>query len=290
MILTKCFLDHKDPPWTFVPTMTYIIKHEPGGFSLLGLLWRTRHFKTPIPSWVADFTISADFIDEHSPVFLRGSCINASWAWKQDVTILEDLTTLSVSGLSFGKVTYVVSFVDGDRQYYVSRFREIEALVAEHCPRNEPLWRTLIAIRNTDPEICKPLAQCFEVLMGRAEELGGAAQKMFHDCLLPIVRKRKFFVTDKGFAGVATPMIKEGDTIALIVGMVRAAVLREADPKELQIIVKRMGEDVRFHRITAFAYVGCHDREEFERLEKAGPENWNQHVCLSREMEMFYII
>jgi hypothetical protein len=74
-----CFiLDHKDAPWTLVPTMKYIIEHEPGGIALFGLLWRTRPFKAPIPSWVADFTISADYDDEHSPVFLRGSCLNAS--------------------------------------------------------------------------------------------------------------------------------------------------------------------------------------------------------------------
>ena len=74
--------------------------------------------------------------------------------------------------------------------------------------------------------------------------------------------------------------------------VVRAAVLREADPEDLTIHIK---EDIKkhvrvFHRITAFAYVGCHDREEFERLEKAGPENWKEHVCLRREMEKFYII
>jgi hypothetical protein len=45
-----------------------------------------------------------------------------------------------------------------------------------------------------------------------------------------------------------------------------------------------------FHRITAFAYVACHDREEFEQLEKAGPENWRGHVCLKRDMDVFHII
>ncbi|ERF69456.1 hypothetical protein EPUS_07271 [Endocarpon pusillum Z07020] len=64
--------------WTFVPTMSYILKHEADGFALLGLMWQTRHFKTPIPSWVPDFTISADSEDEHNPVFLRGSCMNVA--------------------------------------------------------------------------------------------------------------------------------------------------------------------------------------------------------------------
>jgi hypothetical protein len=126
--------------------------------------------------------------------------------------------------------------------------------------------------------------------MGHADEIDGAAQKMFQDCILPIVKNRKFFLTDKGFAGVAIPMVQKGDTIALIVGMVRAAVLCEADLKELQITVKGMGPDIRFHRIAAFAEVGCHDREEFKRLEKAGPENWSRHVCLRDEMERFHII
>jgi len=29
----------KPPEWTFVPTMAYIIRHEPDGLALLGLLW-----------------------------------------------------------------------------------------------------------------------------------------------------------------------------------------------------------------------------------------------------------
>ena len=273
--------------------MAYIIKHEADGLALLGLMWRTRHFKTPIPSWVADFTVSANFHDEQSPVFLRGSCANATWSWKQDTTVSEDQTTLSASGVSFGKVTHVISFVDGDRKYYVDRFREIQTLVNDKCPPGqEPLWRTLIGIRNTDPEVCKPLPQSWEAFMGRVQERGGEAQKMFQDALLPIVRKRKFFITDMGFAGVATAMIKEGDTVAIIPGMVRAAVLREADPEDLGIHINEdLKEHVRiFHRITAFAYVGCHDRKEFERLEKEGPENWKEHVCLRREIEKFYII
>jgi hypothetical protein len=69
----------RGPEWTFVPTMEYIIKHEPDGLALLAILWRTRPFKTPFPSWVVDFTISADTADSHSPVLLRGSCLNASW-------------------------------------------------------------------------------------------------------------------------------------------------------------------------------------------------------------------
>ena len=290
---TNIATDKKEPSWTFVPTMSYIIKHEAAGLALLGLMWQTRHFKTPIPSWVADFTVSADWNDEHNPVFLRGSCANAAWSWKQDTIVSSDQTTLSASGLSFGKVTNVISFVDGDRKYYVERFREIQTLVNERCPQgHEPLWRTLVGIRNTDPEVCEPMPESWEMLMGRAEERGGEAQRMFQDALLPIVRKRKFFVTDNGFAGVATPMVLERDTVVIIPGMVRAAVLREADPNELGI---HIGQDVMkdvsvFHRITGFAYVGCHSRGEFERLEKAGPENWKAHVCLRREMEKFHII
>jgi hypothetical protein len=32
----------KPPEWTFVPTMAYIIRHEPDGLALLGLLWARR--------------------------------------------------------------------------------------------------------------------------------------------------------------------------------------------------------------------------------------------------------
>lgn len=272
--------------------MAYIIKNEPKGLLLLSRLWRTRHLKTSIPSWVPDFTVSADPRDEHNPIFLRGSCINASWSWQQELAISSDLTTLSASSLCFGKVTHVISFADGNRDYFVEHFREIETLVREHCPRNqEPLWRTLVGIRNPDPDVCKHYPLFWEVLMERAEDHAGIEQKYFQDCVLQTARNRKFFLTDMGFAGVATPMIKEGDTIALIIGMVRAAVLREVDPEELGVIVKESPEGARsFHRITAFAYVGCHDRAEFERLEKEGAESWKKHICLSQPLETFHII
>ncbi|KAK6600065.1 heterokaryon incompatibility protein [Botrytis cinerea] len=186
---------HKQPEWTFVPTMAYIIQHEPKGLALLGLLWRTRHFKTPLPSWVPDFTISADFNDQHNPVFLRGSCVNHDWEWPEDLraTVSSDRNKLHAFMANFGRVTHIVSFIDGDRDYYVSRFKEIETLLTVQAPRSEPFGAHL---------------------------LDGEAQKMFQDAILPIFRKRKFFVTDKGFAGVATPMIRDGDTIAIIAGWV----------------------------------------------------------------------
>jgi hypothetical protein len=66
----------KLPEWTFVPTMAYIIRHEPDALALLGLLWARRPGNIPFPSWVVDFTISADPKNEHSPALLRGSCVN----------------------------------------------------------------------------------------------------------------------------------------------------------------------------------------------------------------------
>ncbi len=292
MAQTEFPLDRKPPEWTFVPTMAYIIEHEPGGLALLGLLWRTRHFKTPIPSWVADFTVSADHKDEHSPVFLRGSCANANWSWKQDVVISKDQTTLSTSGISFGKVTHLISFIDGDRFYYVDRFREIQSLVINTCPSSqEPLWRTLVGVRNTNPELLKPFSKCWDELMSCPQELGAETHKMYREDILVTIRKRKFFVTDVGFCGVATPMIREGDTLVIIPGMIRVAVLREADPKDLKIHidenVKRLTDT--FHRITGFAYLACHDREEFEQLGKQGLDDANDHICLRRSIEKFYI-
>lgn len=289
---------HKPPEWTFVPTMAYIIQHEPEGPSILGLVWQTRHFKTSIPSWVADFTVSADFHDEHNPVFLRGSCSNATWSWAQNTSISTDQTTLSASGVSFGTITHVISIVEGDRKYYTDRFHEVESLISTHCPvSREPLWRTLVGIRNGDAQTCSSYPQAWEVLMGRAPEVDGSAQKMFHDAILPIVRRRKFFVTDKGFAGVATPMLQVGDSVAIIPGMVRCAVMREVDDplNELGIHIglQEVGGESkrRFHRITGFAYVGCHDREDFEKREKGGfGDGWKEHCCLRGEMGRWHII
>ncbi|KAF2028020.1 hypothetical protein EK21DRAFT_114224 [Setomelanomma holmii] len=289
---------HKPPEWTFVPTMAYIIQNEPEGLSILGLVWQTRHFKTSIPSWVADFTVSADYHDEHNPVFLRGSCSNGAWSWIQDTHISSDHTTLSTSGISFGKITHTIAFVDGNRKHYTDRFREIEALIRDHCPASqESSWRTFVGIRNGDAEICASYPKAWEVLMGQAPEISGEAQKMFHDALLPIVRKRKLFVTDKGFAGVATPMSQVGDVVAIIPGMVRCAVLREVgDPlEELGIHVDmeelKDAKQSGFHRITAFAYVGCHDRDDFAKREEEGLEDgWKQHRCLREGMQKWHIV
>lgn len=286
---------HKEAEWTFVPAMAYIIREEPRGLSLLGLLWRTRHFKTSIPSWVADFTISTHFDDEHSPVFLRGSCACHDWVWPtgdNDVpraTISVDMIVLSARKINFGRVTHVVDFVDGDRPNYVSRFKEIQDLCAREAPRNEPLWRTLIGIRTTDHELIAPYAGYFDVLMGKVDEKDGEAQKMFQDTILCIVRRRKFFVTDMGFAGIATPMIQEGDTVASIVGMGRASVFRDAEMED-RGLKRRSGDNTSYQRIVSFAYVGCHDRDDFEFLQKERPEAWRTHKCLSSEPEQCHII
>ncbi|KAI9641711.1 hypothetical protein NHQ30_009567 [Ciborinia camelliae] len=282
---------HKEPEWTFVPTMAYIIHHEPKGLALLGLLWRTRHFKMPLPSWVPDFTISADFNDEHNPVFLRGSCANYSWEWSEDTRAMvpPDKIILSAHMVNFGRVTHVISFIDGDRSYYVSRFTEIEAILAIHAPRSEALWRTLVGIRNTDHDLIMPYPRTFEVLMGRVMEQDGEAQKMFQDAVLPIVRGRKFFITDRGFAGVATPMIRDGDTIAIIAGMGRPAILRDTDPKEIGLEGKVNGGR-QYQRITGFAYVGCHDRDGFESLVEENIDDRKRHSCVDRDLEKCYII
>jgi len=287
------------PEWTFVPTMEYIIKHEPDGLSLLGLIWRTRPFKISFPSWVADFTISADTIDSHSPILLRGSCPNAAWKWPQDVEISNDHTTLSASGISFGQVKELIRFTEGDSQAYLKQFQDVQSLVTRECPLNEPLWRTLIGVHNTgeaavDPEM--PLAQRFKVLMGSSDTQTDSknsvalAQKMLHDSILPIVRGRTFFVTDLGFAGISTAGIENGDTIGFIFGMVRPSVLRLVKPSDLGVKTQLANKDVQFHRITAFAYVGCQNREEFSQLEKDGLPNWTEHSCFqSKDIIKFHI-
>lgn len=290
----------KTAEWTFVPTMEYIIKHEPDGLALLGLLWSTRPFKISFPSWVVDFTISADYADIYSPVLLRGSCLNASWKWTQDAEISNDHTTLSTSGLSFGKVKALVHFTDGDVQAYVKQFQTIESLVARECPLNEPLWRTLIGVHNTGKDALDtdmPLHQRFKVLMGisdsQTEPIASVAlaHRMFQDNILPIVCGRAFFVTDIGFAGISTPEIQMGDTIGFIFGMVRPSVLRPVEPNNLGVETMLADEGIRFHRITAFAYVGCHDRHEFIRLEKDGLPDWTEHCCFkNKDILKFYIV
>lgn len=294
---------HMEPASTFVPTMAHAVRREPGALALLGLLWCTRPFRAPLPSWVPDFTISADDRSEHSPVLLRGSCAgHDAWGWDDTAAaavISPDLTCLSARRIGFGRVARVVSFASGDgggeggdpggRSYYVARLAEAEALRAARAPRSEPLWRTVVGVRNTDRALAAWYPATFEVLMGRAAERDGRAQEMFGDAVLPIVRGRRFFVTDAGFAGVATPMVREGDMVALVPGMNRAAVLRDVDPEELGLEGKVEGGRM-YQRITGFAYVGCHDREGFESLEREKGADWRRHCCLDGEMEECYII
>ena len=288
----------KSPEWTLVPTMEYAIKYEPGGLALLDFFWRTRPFKIPFPSWVADFTVSVNVTDKHCPALLCGSCLNASWKWPQDAEVSKDHTTLSASGLSFGKVKELVHFMNGDLQTYLNQFRDLESLVTRECPLNEPLWRTLIGFYNSGPMDSEmPLCQRFEVLMGRSDSqmqsIASVAlsREMFYDNILRIVNGRTFFVTDLGFAGIATPEIQKGDTIGFIFGMERAAVLRSVVPDELGVNTDVVNKGVGFHRITAFGYVGCHNRQEFGQLENDGLTDWTQHFCFrNKEIVKFYIV
>lgn len=291
----------KRPEWTFVPTMAYIIKHEPDGLALLGFLWRTRLFKIPFPSWVIDFTVSANTKDSHSPTLLRGSCTNASWKWPQDAEISTDHTTLSTSGLCFGKVKELVHFAEtGELQEYVKQFQVIEYLVTKECPLNEPLWRTLIGVHNTGKEAAESetaLPQHFKTLMGdldsklESKASIALAQKMFQNNILPTVHGRTFFITDMGFAGISTPSIQIGDTIGFIFGMVRPSVLRPVEPSDLGVKTELAGKGIQFHRITAFAYVGCHDRPEFRQLEEDGLADWKDHFCFrNKDIVKFHIV
>jgi hypothetical protein len=129
--------------------------------------------------------------------------------------------------------------------------------------------------------------------MGRAPEVSGNAQKMFYDAILPIEKRWKFFVMDNGFAGVDTPMLQVGDIVAIIPGMVRCAVLMEVgDPLNesgIHVNVQEVeGARARgFHRITAFAYVGCHDRNDFGKREKreGGIWGWVEGALLSERRD-----
>jgi hypothetical protein len=78
-----------------------------------------------------------------------------------------------------------------------------------------------------------------------------------------ITRGRTFFITDTGFAGASTPGVQEGDMVALVFGMMRAAALHPVEPTSLGTNVEVQNGDVLvdFHRIAGFAYVGCHDRK-----------------------------
>jgi len=291
-------VDYSKPPeWTFVAPMAYIITHEPGSLALLGLLWSARPFKIPFPSWVADFTISADWKDEHSPVFLRGSCANAAWSWPVDGQVSKDLTVFSASGFSFGKATNLIRFVDGTREENLIQLQKLEVLVKQTCPRNEQIWRTLIGVRNTDQALLDShpsLDKRWEILTGRSSiqdtaSFGYADQLL--QFILYILRGRTFFTTDQGIAGVSTPDIQEGDTIALIFGMGRPAVLREAKPQDLGIKTEVDGQVLDFHRITGFTYVGCHDRNGFGILQKQNLQDWRKHCCYQeREIVKFHII
>ena len=287
---------HKSPEWTLVPTMAYIITHESSGLALLGFLWAARPFKIPFPSWVADFTISADWKDAHSPAFLRGSCANEAWSWTTDTHISKDLTVFSGSGFCLGRVSKLIRFAGGDRPMHLIQLREIEALVKQNCPQNEPIWRTLIGVRNTDQallDVGLPFDKRWQILVRSeihdAVSLGYADQLL--EFILHIVRGRTFFVTDQGIAGVSTPDIQEDDTVALIFGMGRPAVLREAKPQDLGIKTEMESQNLRFHRITGFAYAGCHDRDEFEVLRKQNLLDWRKHRCYQdKEIIKFYII
>jgi hypothetical protein len=292
----------KAPEWTFVPTMEYLIKNEAEGLALLSLIWRTRHFNQSFPSWCADFTISADTSDVHSPILLKGSCVNAAWNWSQDAAILPDHSTLTTSGISFGTVTKLFSFDEHDTQAYIQQFQEIQPLVARECPLSEPLWRTLIGVHNTSEAVSdpnEPLSKHFKSLMTHPDNITDAgnssstalALKMFQDMIIPIVRGRTFFITDMGFAGISTAGIKQGDTIENLFGMVRPTVLRLVLPSDLGVKSEVLEEGILFHRIVAFCYVGCHNRKEFSQVEKGELPDWKDHLCFqNKDVKKFYIV
>jgi hypothetical protein len=301
-------VDYKKPaPWTLVPTMAYMIRHEPNSLALLGLLWSTRPFDTPVPSWVPDFTISADYRDPRSPIFLRGSCFNASWNdWTQDVAIDRANVVMTASGITVGHVKHIIRLPEqGQMDDYIEIIRSIEPLVKEHCPDNEPIWRTLIGVHNTGPPppATEPSMQDrFDMLM-RNDRRGSTAeasrsptiaelrfaQTFFDDSIAVIVRGRAFYITDTGFAGVATPDIQEGDLIGHVFGLVRPAVMRAVNAD--QPFNGQMLPRAAYHRITGFCYVGCRDRADFERQQKDGLADWQRHACYAgQEVAKFEVI
>lgn len=52
--------------------------------------------------------------------------------------------------------------------------------------------------------------------------------------------------------------------------MMQPSVLRPIEPSDFGVKTELTDKDIRFHRITRFAYVGCHDCQEFSQLEKDG--------------------
>ena len=290
---------HKPAHWTFVPTMVYMISYEAGGLAFLGLLWSRRPFNIPFPSWVPDFTMSADWKDEHSPVFLRGSCANATWSWPMNASVSADHRVLSATGISFGKATKLIRFAEGSREDHVAQLRAIEELANKTSPNNEPIWRTLIGVRNTDRTLLGsglPFGIRWNTLVDQSStqctdiRAAGCASQLL-EFILDILRGKTFFTTNEGFAGVSTPDIQEGDRVALVFGMVRPAVLRSVEPKVLGIETELEGKVPGFVRVVGFAYVGCHDRDAFESMQKQGLQGWKEHRCYAcRESERYHII
>ena len=285
--------------WSFTYTMTYLLSEEKDALELVGLLWWARPFTMRFPSWCPNFTITARWENPHSPILLRGSCINEAWSWPENYHLSVNRAVLSASGLSFGKAVHLIPFVNGSRQENLAQLQSIETHIKERCPCNEPIWRTLVGIRNTSPDmLAAGLAfdERWETLLGRSDHTGrdttafGYAEDLLGG-ILDNIRGKVIFTTDQCWAGVSTPDIQLDDTVAIIFGMVRPALLREIKPQAINVKTDLGDEDICYRRIVGFSYVGCKNRDGFEKLQQQKSKDWRKHSCFQyKKIQEFHII
>jgi hypothetical protein len=276
--------------------MLHMVRHEPWGFSILEDTWLSRSFDSQLPSWSADFTATVDEWNPGLPKWLLGSCFDSSWKyWRNTIEIDDESLVLRPQSVSLGSVAHIVKFPNShDLFESVEALTKAAALTAtiSSAADQEPLWRMLAAkypalpTRAPEEESWNAVFQL--LLEPHPEKLSVAQIQLTRQLWAYYLFKlpgRVFFITDAGFAGIATPDIQEGDMIAQVLGLERPAVLRRMGPGDLakvrpQISPPRSARRC-YHRITGFCYVGCKNRAQYERLEDEPDPDWETHSCFA---------
>ena len=305
------------PEQAYLSAMSFMLREGLVRPSLRAWLWMGQQGDLRLPSWVPNFRGPYEWLGPYATHHLLGSCANFGWDFFKDYQVLEDDCLLNAKGLSYGSIKDVVHCSDDTKHPVVSHLKDIDELARQNCDNSEPLWFTLISSHEKStlsrPSDADSLSRWFSktgespydpsqydreyrslLRLSIADSDGmSLTWKEIHllKHMSMMLTNRVFFVTDTGFAGVATPDVCRGDTVAVVAGMSWATILRPVSPMvPVEGSMRTAANSRERHQIVGFAYIGCKQRVEFEKTWPK-PEEWAKHVCfVGQDLMDYYIV
>jgi hypothetical protein len=288
----------------FILSMAHMVRERLVDPSLQAWLWRKREENSSLPSWVPNFAASCEWLGPYATHTLLEGCGNAGWDWDHDVHVSADDMSLSSQGFSLGVIKELIHCTGDGREAVLDHLADIDALSKRESSMKEPLWFTLLDGHHKATINRRRSIGRFSYI--EKEDYGQEYLNLlefvrsdFHAELLEreelllkrmaiMICGRKFFVTDTGFAGVATPDVAVGDIVAVIPCMIWTPILRCVKREEREMHVGLPHDSNCHYKIVGFAYVGCKDRAVIDP--EQAREDWRQHHCFKGKDATTFII